>query len=294
MSAIENPSVTQHLKKHVRTLSTDIGQRHVNQPHALHKAANYISHEWEAMGYKVKPQLFSAMGVRCMNLEVERSGTDEDAGAIVITANYDTSKDCPGANNNASGIACLLEISRLFKRTHPQRTIRFVALTNENAPFIGSDKMGSWIYAHRADQQHSNIKTVVVLDSLGYYDNSANSQLHPPLMGMFYPNRANFLAMVSDFGAISVMSRFNSLFKRHSSFACQKIIAPSIFPGKKWNDHSTFSTHGYKVFMVTDTAHYRYPFYQTGRDTAEKVDYQSLSDITNGLVKAFIDFSRID
>lgn len=292
MPAIENPLITHNLKKHVTTLSEEIGPRHINKPHALHKAANYISHEWEAMGYKVEPQVFSAMGVRCINLIVEHPGTHEDAATIVITANYDTVKDCPGANNNATGIASLLEISRLLKEIAPKHPLRFMALTNENPPFIGSDKMGSWVYAHRAQQQRDNIKTTIILDSLGYYNFSANSQLYPPFMGMFYPNRANFLAMVSGLAAAPSMLKFNSLFKTHCHFSCKKIITANILPGKKWNDDSSFSIHGYKTFTVTDTSPYRYPFYQTGRDTAEKIDYQSLHDITIGLAKALIDFSR--
>jgi len=292
MSAVEDALITGYLKKHVIALADDIGQRHVNTPHALHKAANYISREWETMGYQVEPQSFGAMGIKCLNLQVERKGSDEDAGIIVVASNYDTVKNCPGANDNASGMAALLEISRIFCQLEPKQTVRFVALSNERAPFLGTERMGSWIYAHHAQQDFADIKQVIILDSLGYYNPAPDSQLHPPMLGMFYGKRATFLAMVSDLLNAPAMFRFNRFFNKASNFPTRKVLAPGILKHDKWTDHSAFGVHGFRSFVITDTSYHRYPFHNSERDHAERLDFQSLSNITAGLAKALGRFSK--
>lgn len=291
MSAIQLDLITDHLKNHVTRLADEIGQRHVNAPHALHKAVNYISDEWSAMGYQVDTQNFSAKGVRCLNLVAERAGTDSDASTILVVTNYDSSKDCPGANDNASSLAAMLEISRIMRQYAPKHSVRFVALSNEKPPFVDTEKMGSWVYAHQARECFDNIKCVIILGSLGYYNEAPDSQLYPPLLGRIYPDRANYLAMASNLVSAPGMFRFNRLFKQHARFPSQMMALPNIFSRHHWYHPSPFSVCGYKNFIVTDTGHCRYPFANSGRDTAEKLDYQSLSNVTLGLTHALADFS---
>ena len=283
---------TNNLKRHVNYLTDEIGERHIRKHLALHKAANYISQQWTMMGYDVDHQPFTAKGVKCENLEITKIGKDKPDDIVLICAHYDTAKDCPGANDNASGIAAMLEIARYFTHTTPSCTVRFVALANEKPPFYGTEKSGSWVYAHKASHHRDKIRAAIILESLGYYSNSNSSQLYPPLMSMFHPKQGNFLAMASNLGSNSTMRRFEKCFKRHSKFRIETMVMQNFLPWVKWSDSSPFWLNGYNAFMISDTAQYRYPFYDSGRDTAEKIDYQSLTFITRGLRHAIEGFAN--
>lgn len=277
---------TNNLKLHVKFIADEIGERHVRKHLALHRIANYISQQWTMMGYEVERQPFTAKGVKCENLEATKTGSDKPDDIILICAHYDTAKDCPGANDNASGIAAMLEIARYFSHTNPGCSIRFVALTNEKPPFYGTEKSGSWIYAHRANHNCDKIRTAIILESLGYYNNANHSQLYPPPMSLFHPKQGNFLAMASNLGSMTTMRKFAKCFKKHSRFRFETMVAQNFLPWVKWSDSSPFWLNGYHAFMISDTAQYRYPFYDSVRDTPEKIDYQCLTFITDGLTRA--------
>ena len=178
---------------------------------------------------------------------------------LIFCAHYDTAKGCPGANDNASGIASMLEIARHFTHTSPSCSIRFVALANEKPPFYGTEKSGSWIYAHRANHNCDKIRTAIILESLG---------------------------------SSSAMRRFEKCFKKHSRFPTETMVAQNFMPWVKWSDSSPFWLNGYHAFMISDTAQYRYPFYNSSRDTAEKLDYQCLTFITDGLTRAIEEYVK--
>ncbi len=286
MSASTHIDCINNLKHHVATLASGIGERHVKKHFALHKAANYISRQWQEMGYEIERQQFTTQGVQCENLEVNKLGKNHPEHIILVCAHYDSARDCPGANGNASGIATLLEISRYFSETSPNSTVRFVALTNEKPPFYGTDKSGSWLYAHKANEQRDKIRAVIILESLGYYNDTYGSQLYPPFLSMLYPKQANFVAMTSNLRSMGSMREFAKHFNKHTTLRGLPMIAPNFLPWVNWSDSSPFWLNGYKAFMVSDTSLYRYPFYDSPRDTPEKIDYQSLTFITNALIRA--------
>ncbi len=292
MSVINQTDCTNILKYHVQSLAGEIGERHVGRHPALQQAANYISRQWQAMGYEVERQPFKVRGKVCENLQATRRGSKAPDTMMLMCAHYDSAKDCPGANDNASGIAAMLEVSRYFSRIDPDCTVRFVALTNEKPPYHGTEKSGSWIYAHQAAQRHDNIRSIIVLESLGYYNDTYGSQLYPALMGMFYPKQANFVAVTSNLASLRTMHRFARHFKKHCSLACEPMIAPNFLPWVKWSDNSPFWLNGYHAFMMSDTSLYRYPFYDSPRDTPEKIDYQCLTFITIGLAGALEEYTR--
>jgi hypothetical protein len=129
------PTLADRLRGHVSHLAAEIGPRNVFQPDALHAAADYIRREWAAQNYLVNSQYYQAMGVKSENLEVRRIGKTKPEEIILVGAHYDTVRGSPGADDNASGIAALLELTRLFAATETARTLRFVAFVNEEPPF---------------------------------------------------------------------------------------------------------------------------------------------------------------
>ena len=134
----EEQVLTQSLRTHVEQLAGEIGERNISRPQALQAAASYIERQWEQQGYGVERLAYEVSGVCCLNLEITRSGGARKHEILLIGAHYDTVPGSPGANDNASGVSALLEISRLFAGIEPALTVRFVAFVNEEPPFFTS------------------------------------------------------------------------------------------------------------------------------------------------------------
>lgn len=279
------------LRRHVQALAGDIGERNVFRPVALQAARDFIEQEWRAQGYPVRPQIYESHGLSCANLEVTRGGTRMPEEVLLVGAHYDSVIGSPGANDNASGIAALLEISRHLARAEPARTVRFVAFVNEEPPFFPTDAMGSAVYARAARARGDAISLMVSLETLGYYTGAPGSQQYPPLFGLCYPDRGNFVAFVSDLRSRRALRRLVRAFRARSDFPAQWLASPAIIPGLGWSDHASFWRQGYRALMVTDTAFYRYPYYHTAADTPDQLDYESLARVADGLSQAVADLA---
>jgi Zn-dependent M28 family amino/carboxypeptidase len=273
----------QQLQNHVEKLAGEIGEHNVFHPEALAATADYITEQWRHQGYGVRKQSYRVRGGECSNLEVTCPGTTRSEEIILIGAHYDSVAGSPGANDNGSGMAALLEISRLFKEAPPAVTLRFVAFVNEEPPFFFWNTMGSMVYAKAAKRRGDRIRYMISLETIGYYSNEPESQFYPPFLKYFYPDTGNFIAFVSNLGSGRIMRRCLKNFISASDFPVQSIAAPSFVPGIFWSDHMAFWRHGYKAFMITDTAPYRYPYYHTPEDKPDKLDYASFARVTNGV-----------
>ena len=274
------------LRAHVVKLATEIGERNVFRPHALHATADCIRGEWTAMGYQVKAQSYRAHGVLSENLDVTCEGQSQPSEVILIGAHYDTVPGSPGANDNATGVAVLLEISRGFAQRAPARSVRFVAFVNEEGPFFYGDQMGSMVYAKAARARGDDIRLMVSLEMLGCFTDEPGSQRYPPLLRFFYPDRGNFVAFVSNFNSRRSLRQLVDAFRAHSDFPAESLAAFEFIPGVAWSDHVSFWRQGYRAVMITDTAFYRYAYYHTARDTPEKLNYAAMARIAEGLQRA--------
>jgi Zn-dependent M28 family amino/carboxypeptidase len=271
------------LRTHVYKLAGEIGQRNIFHPQALDAAAQYIAGEWHSQGYEVRKLVYTDRGVERTNLEVILEGKNRSREYILVGAHYDSVIGSPGANDNGSGIAALLELSRLFSETKPNIGLRFVAFVNEEPPFFYGDGMGSMVYAKAAKRRREPIRFMIALETIACYRESPGSQTYPPMLKYFYPDTGNFIAFVSNLRSRNVMLESARAFCASTDFPLETIAAPDIVPGVAWSDHSSFWRHGYKAFMVTDTALYRYPHYHMPEDTPDKLDYEPFARMTQGL-----------
>jgi len=271
----------QRLRTHVYELAGKIGEHNVFHPDALHAAEAYITNEWQQQGYEVRKQTYTAQDVECANLEITRAGNSTDV--ILIGAHYDSVFGSPGANDNGSGVAALLELSRLIQDVAPETSLRFVAFVNEEPPFFFWPSMGSMVYAKAARQRGDPIRFMISLETVGYYRHQRCSQTYPPLLKHFYPDTGNFIAFVSNLRSRHILRDCVQAFSSATDFPVQSIAAPAIVPGVSLSDQLAFWRHGYKALMITDTAFYRYPYYHTARDTPDKLDYEPFAEMTNGL-----------
>lgn len=276
----------QNLRRHVQRLAEEIGERNLQHPEALHAAEDYINQVWQQQGYVVEKQAYREKNIQCANLEITHEGNEHADQIILIGAHYDTVYGSPGANDNGSGVAALLELSRLFQAEPTNMSVRFVAFVNEEPPFFFSGRQGSNIYAKAIRQRGDDIRLMLALETMGYYSSESHSQAYPTLFKYFYPNTGNFISFVTNFGSRKVMLKLARAFRQVSDFPLQHVATFSFIPGVAWSDHLSFWRQNYKALMVTDTAFYRYPYYHSPNDTAEKLDYPRLAQVCYGLFAA--------
>ena len=288
----EIQGLTHRLQMHVDRLAGEIGERNVFAPEALQRAAVYIEDEWRTMGYDVERLEYDVSGIRCANLVTTRKGSARSSEILLLGAHYDSVIGSPGANDNASGVAALLEIARMFQAVEPVLTVRFVAFVNEEPPFFWTHKQGSMVYAEAARCRGDDIRLMASLETIGCYSDQPGSQSYPPLFRLFYPNRGNFVGIVSDFGSRPAMQRLAEAFRAQSDFLLQTVSTFRFIPGVSWSDHRSFWRHGYPAVMVTDTAFYRYRHYHAPTDTADELAFPELAQVTLGLFEAFAVLAR--
>jgi Zn-dependent M28 family amino/carboxypeptidase len=219
------------------------------------------------------------------NLEWELTGAQHPKEIILIGAHYDSVLGSPGANDNASGVAALIEISRLLRTETPARTIRFVAFVNEEPPFFQTDKMGSRIYAARSREKGEKIVGMISLETIGYYSDEKGSRRYPFPFSFFYPDTGNFIGFVGNVSSRSLVHRTLEIFRSKTSFPSEGIAAPGWFPGIGWSDNWSFWEEGYPAIMITDTAPFRYPYYHTQHDTPDKIHYERMARVAEGLIE---------
>ncbi len=273
----------ENLKRHVVALAGAIGERNVWRPGTLTRAAEHIENTWRDQGYSVRRQTFTAAGQEIANLEVVRTGKDRPQEIIVVGAHYDTVEFSPGANDNGSGVAALLELSRHFAAVETARTIAFVTFVNEEPPFFETEQQGSRVYAVAARRLGNDIRGMLSLETMGYFSDAPGSQKYPRFFRWFYPNKGNFIGFVSDLKSRGLLNRMVKAFRANTDFPAECCATWSGVPGVGWSDHASFWAHGYRAIMVTDTAPYRYPHYHSELDTPDRLDYASLARVTAGL-----------
>ena len=260
----------------------------------LEATAQYIERQLQNFGYSIGRQEFSVNGSNVRNIEAVRDPRDNAATAtLVIGAHYDSYEDAPGANDNATGTAAVIELARLLKQRQPERTrLRFVLFVNEEPPYYRTPDMGSWRYAERLSESGERVLGMIALETIGAFSDTHNSQRYPPPFGLIFPSTANFVAFVGLPGARAFLHDVIGSFRRNLPFPSIGGVAPDVVPGIGWSDHWAFHQFGFPAIMITDTAPYRYPHYHLPSDTPDKVDYDKLARITNGLDLVVRDIAR--
>lgn len=279
----EEQLIHDNLRHHVGMLADRIGERNVWHPEDLAAAALYIRNTLEGLGYEVRIQFFESRGLTLQNLEVELPGDSAPQEIIVLGAHYDSISGTPGANDNASGVAAMLEIARLLAGNTYSHTVRLVAFANEEPPFFYSEEMGSSVYVARSRQHGEQIKAMLALETIGYFSDQPDSQYYPIPFSLFYPDTGNFIGFVGNLSSRRLVRRAIGAFRASTAFPSEGVAAPGWMMGVHWSDHWSFWQAGYPAIMITDTALFRYQHYHAATDTPEKLDYTSLARVTKGL-----------
>ncbi len=280
--ASPHPAATR-LRAHVEMLATTIGERNLWAYGALERAAQYLSMQLTESGYTPRRQTYELAKLPLSNVEAVLEGATRAAEIVVVGAHYDTVVGCPGANDNATGVAAVLELAQRFSGRPQPRTIRFVAFVNEEPPFFQTAHMGSAVYANAARSRGDRVTGMLSLETMGYYSEEKGSQRYPEPMTALYPDVGNFIGFVANIGSARLLWRARRAFTRRTSFPLQSAAMPAAIPGVGWSDHWAFWQAGYPALMVTDTAPFRYPWYHTADDTPDKIDCDRLAQVVDGL-----------
>ncbi|MBI5207228.1 MAG: M28 family peptidase [Candidatus Firestonebacteria bacterium] len=275
--------LTPNLKKHVFLLAKKIGTRNYLYYKNLEQTCNYINNYFNEYGYNAELQTYNIDNREFHNIIAIKKGDEHSDKIVVVGAHYDTVTDTPGADDNASGVAVLLEISRLFSKMKTDKTIKFIAFVNEEPPFFRSKLMGSYVASKIAFEKREDIFAMICLEMVGYFTPVPDSQHYPPFLSFFYPSCGNFITIVGNISSGSLVSQLKEKFKKYSDFPVESISAFKWLPGIDFSDHLNYWENGYKAVMITDTAFYRNPNYHKSCDTPETLDYIAMGKITETL-----------
>lgn len=274
----EQSSARDRLRADVEILARE--PRNVFRAGSLPRAASYIAQQLEAAGYSIERQPYVVNGVTCENLIAEVEGGRE---IVVIGAHYDTFDGSPGADDNASGVAVLLELARRFRALKPERTLRFVAFVNEEPPFFQSEAMGSVQYAKSCRQRGETIASMISVESVGYFSERLRSQSYPPAIAALYPSTGDFIGFVGNPMSGRLVRECVSAFRSAAAVASEGAIVPELIPQVGWSDQWPFWRMGTPAVMVTDTAPFRNPHYHLDSDVATTLDYERMVRVADGL-----------
>ena len=289
-NAAIDQDLPERLENTVRVLSEEIGPRNYASYENLNKAADFIKFSFRKMGYKPEEWAYEVDGRTYRNIVVgaKRNFTGE---YIVVGAHYDSCFN-PGADDNASGVAGVLELARLLKRSNLKVPVMFVAFTNEEPPFFMTEQMGSSVFVRALKESSVKIKAAIILEMIGYYSQGLFSQKYLPLLGPFYPNKADFIAIVGNFASREIVDFLDDDFKRHKYFPARALSAPGFVPGINFSDHWSFWQEGYPAVMITDTAYLRNKNYHAMTDVAATLDYEKMAKVVWGLKESVVRLSN--
>ncbi len=287
-NAAAGSSLAERMRQHVAAVASE--EHNTRRPAQLERAAIYIETTLEKAGYTPARQEYEAGGQKVRNVEVAVANVAKGKRPeriFIVGAHYDSAQGAPGANDNGSGTAAVLELARLLKAVQPASgtEVRFVFFVNEEPPFFLGDEMGSMQHAAELKRQGLAVEAALVLETMGYYSDAPGSQQLPPGLDGQYPDTGNFIVFVGTIESSALVRQALAAFQEASDFPAQGLAAPAHTMGVTLSDHSSYNRHGYPALMITDTAFMRYPYYHTAQDTPDKLDYDSMARVVEGLAK---------
>lgn len=275
-------AIPARLEQTVRKLSIDFPDRTFDNATRLEGAAVFVEAQFVAMGFTVESQRFNAKGRPYRNLVIKLGPDTPDV--MVVGAHYDVAGEQPGADDNASGVAGLIELARLLKEQALRQRVELVVYANEEPPFFRTPYMGSAIHAKALTAAGKRASLMLSLECIGYFSDEEGSQEHPiRLLNTIYPTTGNFISLVGFYQDGDVSRQVKEAMKSASSLPVYSINAPGFVVGVDFSDHLNYWNEGFVGMMVTDTAFYRNKAYHTPQDTADRLDYRRMAQVVDGV-----------
>jgi hypothetical protein len=278
-------SLAAELRRDVEHLSLTIGERNAFVPRKYEEAQFWLGDQIRRSGLEVHLQPYDCHGYTCVNLWGEVRGSSRPDEIVLVGSHYDSLRYCPAANDNGSGVAATLALMRRFATDKPPtRTVRFAFFANEEPPHFWTQYMGSYVMGEACRAKNEKIVAMLTPETIGCYSDEPGSQRYPlPLVRRFYGDKGNFIAFIGVGKSAGLVRKCVGLFREHAQFPSMGAALPSIVPGVGASDHWGFWRVGYPALMVTDTAPFRYRYYHTRLDTPDKMDFNRMARVVDGL-----------
>ena len=292
----EETALAAALARHIGVIAAH--EHNVAHYDELETVARYLETTLESLGYSVGRQVFTADGkpVRNIDVTIEPPAGRSDPEVVVVGAHYDSARGTPGANDNATGAAAVLELARLMRdlKGVSGKRIRLVLFVNEEPPYFMTEAMGSLNYARALAARHERVVAMYSLETIGFYSSAPGSQSYPAPFGLMFADRGDFVAFVGMLGSRALLRETVRSFRSHTSFPTIGGVAPRAVPGIGWSDHAAFAEHGFQAVMVTETALFRYPQYHQPTDTPDKIDTEKLARVVKGIERVVRELTTED
>ncbi len=275
------------LKQHVKVLTSTSKPRNYQNTYILDSIAAYIKSEFIKYGFEhVSEQCYEARGKTYRNVIASVGPPNTDL--IVIGAHYDVFSESIGADDNASGIAGLLETARVLflMKDSLKNRIEFVAYSLEEPPFFRSRFMGSYVHASSLSDNLIKVKLMICYDMIGYYNDQKKSQEYPlGILKLFYGTKGNFIACASNMKYGRYATKLRNTYNKQTNIRSISVIAPAFMQGIDFSDHRNYWGYKMPAIMVTDGAFYRNNNYHTIYDTMEKLNFSKMVEVVNGVAR---------
>ena len=272
----------ENLRRHVAALSVEIGDRTPLKPEKLARAADYVRDAFEDSGFRVTDQVYDYHGQDVANIIADSPG--DPSAYYVIGAHYDTVPGTPGADDNASAVAVLLELAARLGSSPPKVPVRLVAFTLEESPAHTTGHQGSRVFVRRVKRLGHRVLGAVILEMVGY---TSPRQDYPlPLHWAGYPRQGNFIGIVGNWPSRRLGRAVLKGFRANPDLPVESLFVPFngwVLPDTRLSDHAPFWDAGWPALMVTDTAYFRNPHYHGPGDTMETLDFAFMAELVKSL-----------
>lgn len=273
-------------KRLCRTVEKIVGERSpfTGRRH-LAAVEDFVQDEFRNCGLVVESEFFTYAGSSYRNIIGRLGGRNEDP-PIVLGAHIDAVEGTPGADDNASGVAVLLEVARILSQMNIQPSILFCAFNLEELNMIGSTA-----FARKLKASGKKITAMISLEMVGYTDNRRGSQRLPAGLSRFYPDRGDFIGVIGNWQSNAVLRKFAAGMRNVADLPVETLAVPGrglVIPAVRLSDHAPFWDLGYPALMVTDTSFYRNPHYHGSTDTIETLDLEFMAKVCAGVIRGIL------
>ena len=278
-------SDTTMLRQHVYELTANPRARNYQHPDRLNEVSNYIFSEFSKHTDTCFFQTYQVKGISYRNVIARIYGKSDKR--VIIGAHYDVCGNQPGADDNASGIAGMLELARVIPHGTLENTIELVAYTLEEPPYFRTDLMGSYVHAKSLNEQQINVTGMISLEMIGYYDETKGSQHYPlGFLKLFYGSKGDFITLVNKFGPGKFARKFTRRYKKLEMIKSKQFKGPKRLTGIDFSDHLNYWKFGYSALMITDTAFYRNFHYHQTTDTIYLLDFDRMKAVIDSVLSS--------
>lgn len=278
----DNNSDTTIIKAHLRAITKTEKFRTYRNVDQLNRTADYIKNVFSQYSDSVFMQEYLVNGQIYKNV-ICSFGT-ENKNRIIVGAHYDVCGNQEGADDNASGVVGLLELSRQLKGQKLNKRIDLVAYSLEEPPYFRTENMGSYVHAKSLADNKTEVYGMISLEMIGYFKDEKKSQSYPiGLLSIFYGKRGDYITIVKKFSSGQFARTFSRKYKSTKAIRTKKFKGPKALPGIDFSDHLNYWKFGYSALMITDTSFYRNRNYHEPTDTIETLDIYRMAKVIDGV-----------